>query len=256
MTALSPIPSPLPMERMPVSSMVHPSRPHAPAPDAGERGAADRLSLHQLRHLTANTLQRILNEVAQLNELRSTAEGRRLCEDIERRILLSAALADALFGMTREPGPLPARLRGLGEVVIGLLGDPDQMLGLEVAVEGQCPRVLEGVVLRVAHELLGNAVKHGMYMRLVGRIRMSLASGPRGTRLVVADDGWGSCQRPGRGQGLGLVRALIAPFGGTLDTLGGRDGGGFTAEVDLPPIMPGDDRGKDFAAGCPTREGA
>ncbi len=250
MTALSLISSPLPMERMPVSSMVSSADPHGPALDAGEGGAADRLSLRQLRHLTANALQQLLNEVAQQGELRSTRAGRRLCEDIERRILLSAALANALFGMTREPGPFPVRLRSLGETVIGLLGDPDQMLSLDVAVEGRCPAVLEEVVLRVAHELLGNAVKHGMYMRLVGRIRVSLASGPRGTRLVVADDGWGSCQRPGHGQGLGLVRALIAPFGGTLDARSGRDGG-FTAEVDLPPVTPGDDRRDDFAAGRP-----
>jgi two-component sensor histidine kinase len=212
--------------------------------------------LRQLRHLTANALQQILNEVAQRDELRSTAEGRRLCEDIERRVLLSAALADALFGMTREPGLLPARLRGLGETVIGLLGDPDQVLSLDVAVEGRCPALLEEVVLRVAHELLGNAVKHGMRMRLVGRMRVDLASGPRGIRLVVADDGWEGCHRPGHGQGLGLVRALIAPFGGTLDTLSGRDGGGFTAEVDLPLITPADNRSDDFATGRPTCEAA
>ena len=256
MTALSPVPSPLLMERMPVPSMASSADPHGPALDAGEGGAAGRLSLRQLRHLTANALQQLLNEVAQQGELRSTRAGRRLCEDIERRILLSAALANALFGMTRAPGPFPARLRGLGETVIGLLGDPDQVLSLDVVVEGQCPAVLEEVVLRVAHELLGNAVKHGMYMRLVGRIRVSVASGPHGTRLVVADDGWGNCHRPGHGQGLGLVRALIAPFGGTLDTRSGRDIGGFTAEVDLPLITPGDVRRDGFAAGHPTYEAA
>ncbi len=231
MTANS-IPLPLLKQRTPVPPMAA-AGPYAP--DTGEGETADRLSLRQLRHLTANALQQILNDVAQRDGLRSTAEGRRVCEDIERRILCSAALANALFGLTREPGLLPARLRDLGEVVIGLLGDPDQVLGLDVAVEGRCPPVLEEVVLRVAHELLGNAVKHGMYMRLVGRIRLGLASGPRGTKLVVADDGWGGCHRPGHGQGLGLVRALIARFGGTLDTWNGRDGG-FTAEVCLPPI--------------------
>lgn len=256
MTALSPIPSLFPTGPMPIPPMASSTAPHSPASDLGEGGAADRLSLRQFRHLTANALQRILHEVAQQDGLRSTAEGRRLCEDIERRVLLSAALADALFGMTREPGLLPVRLRRLGEAVIGLLGDPDQMLDLDVAVEGRCPAVLEEVVMRVAHELLGNAVKHGMHVRLVGRIRVDLASGPRGTRLVVADNGWGSCHRPGHGQGLGLIRALIAPFGGTLDTLSGRDGGGFTAEVDLPPITPADNRRNDFAAGRPTCKAA
>ena len=256
MTALSPIPSPPPAGRIPVPSTASTTGPHAPALDA-DGDAADRLSLRQLRHLTNNALQRILCELAQQDGLRRTQEGRLLYEGIERRILFSAALADALFGLTREPGLLPLRLRGLGEAVIGLLGDPDQLLSLDVAVEGRCPPALEEVVLRVAHELLGNAVKHGMHARLVGRIAVTLASGPRGTRLVVADDGWGWGCEPGRGerqgQGLDLVRALIAPLGGTLVTLSGRRGGGFTAEVDLPPIASADHRREVFTPGRPAR---
>jgi len=41
--------------------------------------------------------------------------GRLLCETIERQVVLAAAIADALFGLTRPPGPLPERLRSRGE---------------------------------------------------------------------------------------------------------------------------------------------
>ena len=49
---------------------------------------------------------------------------------------------------------------------------------------------------------------------------------------MVADDGWEFCHRPGGGDGLAIVRALIAPFGGVLDI---KSGDGATAEVLLPP---------------------
>lgn len=122
------------------------------------------------------------------------------------------------------------------DVLPDLLADPDQAVRVEVACAGACPASLHDVVLRVAQELVGNAVKHGFYARLAGRIRLDLVSSPRETRLVAADDGWGLCRKPGDGQGLCLVRALIAPFGGTLAL---RAGNGVTAEVILRPAAPG-----------------
>ena len=53
---------------------------------------------------------------------------------------------------------------------------------------------------------------------------------------MVADDGWGFCHRLGSGDGLAIMRALIAPFGGVLDI---KSGNGATAEVLLPPGGPG-----------------
>ena len=44
---------------------------------------------------------------------------------------------------------------------------------------------------RVAHELLGNAVKHGMRARLVGRIAARVVSDEGRVLLTVTDDGWG-----------------------------------------------------------------
>ena len=193
------------------------------------------LDLHQLRHHTENALQCISALVATAPGLNATAEGRRIAEEVERRIVLATQASNALFGMTRTPGSLEARVRSLTESVAELLADPDQVVRVEVSCTGACPEVLHDVVLRAVQELVGNAVKHGFYARLVGRVRVSLASGACGTKLVVTDDGWGLGRRPGHGQGISFVRALIAPFGGTL-TLRSKDG--VAAEVVLPSATP------------------
>ena len=134
-------------------------------------------------------------------------------------------------GPALRGGPLEQRLRLLCETLAELLADPDQIVQIEVACSGACPPALHGAVLRAALELVGNAVRHGFYQRLVGRLRVELASGAHGTRLIVADDGWGLGCRPGKGQGLPLLRAAVAPLGGTLAL---RGGDGVTAEVFLP----------------------
>lgn len=231
MTALNLISSAMPVRRV----CTRPEALSCPSGRAldgdGGEGATDRTAFRQLRHLTNNALQRILCQVAQHGELRRIPESRRLCADIERRILLSAAIADALFGMTREPGLLPCRLGSLGEAVLGLLGDPDQLLSLAVSVEGRCPAALEDTVLRVAHELVGNAVKHGMRARLVGRVAVRLASDERRTVLTVTDDGWGCGDEPRRGEGLRLAQLLADGHGGSV-RLQRRDGA-TVATLDL-----------------------
>ena len=88
------------------------------------------------------------------------------------------------------------RLRSLGEALAGLYADPDQVIRVEVACTGSCQATLHDVILRSAHELVGNAVKHGFYARLVGSVRLELVSGPRGVQLVVSDNGWGLGHSP------------------------------------------------------------
>lgn len=203
------------------------------APDAwSDPAVQDPAAFDQLRHQTKNALQRVLCEIVGHAGLQRTPEGRRLCAEVERRILLTATLSDALFGLTREPGPLLARLRSLGETVVDLLGDPDQVIRLDVAAESRCPAALGDAIVRAAHEFLGNAVKHGMHARLVGRIAVNVRDEGRRTTLVVTDDGWGCGEPPARGQGLRIVQALADQHGGTATLR--RDGGLTVATLSLP----------------------
>lgn len=194
--------------------------------------AGDELALRLLRHHTKNTLQRILSEVVLIDGSRLSLESGRLLRDLERRIMLSAAISDALFGMTGAPRPMEDRLRSLCNGTIELLGDPDQIVRLDLAVGGECPARLRETVLRAANEMLGNAIRHGLHERMLGRIIVRLVTGTRETRLTVEDDGWGFCSAREEGEGLGLTQALAEQHGGSSSIR--RIGDGTRAEMILP----------------------
>ena len=62
------------------------------------------LDMRQLRHHTKNALARILAQVS--SQLSNSSASRRVANDVERRVLLTASISDALFGLTRTPGPI------------------------------------------------------------------------------------------------------------------------------------------------------
>lgn len=194
------------------------------------------LPLRLLRHHTKNALQRILSEVVMVDDTRLSGEGGRLLRDIGRRIMLSATVSDALFGMTGAPRPMEERMRSLGKATIELLGNPDQIIRLELSIEGDCPEHLRETVLRGASEMIGNAVKHGMTDRMLGRIRVRLDSGSRMTTLHVEDDGWGFVTIQDSGEGLGLTQALAEQHGGRSSVR--RTGDWTRAEMMLPHRLP------------------
>jgi two-component sensor histidine kinase len=192
------------------------------------------VSLRQLRHQTKNALQRLLIEVASCDALQRDAAGRTLAADLQRRIGLSAALSDALFGLTQPPGPLWWRLDGLCKAVLGLLGDADQFIALDVSVDAECPDALAEPIIRIAHELVGNAVKHGMRLRMIGRIDVRVHAAATRVLLTVSDDGWGCCEDAGRGDGLQIAHILAHEHGGRLRLV--RERGRTVAEVALPRV--------------------
>ncbi len=193
------------------------------------------LAMQQLRHHTKNALQRVVAQVAACPGLQRDPAGRALANELERRIHLSASLSDALFGFTQAPGPLDVRLRALGEAVISLMADGDQMIDLIVGVDGVCPAAYHDTLVRVAHELVGNAVKHGMHLRLVGRIEIVVEAGHHGVTLSVIDDGWGPCVNAGRGDGLRIARLLGEQLGGILKL--DRENCQTVATLALPPAV-------------------
>jgi two-component sensor histidine kinase len=184
------------------------------------RGApGNECDFRQLRHHTKNVLQQILLQIEHAHDLKVTARGSQLLADLQRRILLSAQISDALFGITRSPAPMAERLRVLSDTTIRMLADEAQAIRLDVTVDGDCPEALRQLVLRVAHEFVGNAVKHGMHVRLAGSICVRLVTGTDGcTALVVTDDGWGWGFQgsPEAGEGLKIASDLAASAGGTI----------------------------------------
>ena len=98
-----------------------------------------------------------------------------------------------------------------------MFADGTQMIRLDVTVAGECPQALQQVVLRVAHEFVGNAIKHGMRTRVIGSIAVRLATGIDGrTALTVTDDGWGPETSQHMGEGLRIAGDLAASAGGTI----------------------------------------
>ncbi|MGE0224876.1 MAG: ATP-binding protein [Acetobacteraceae bacterium] len=187
------------------------------APHSSRIGTDEDIDLRQLRHHTKNALQRIIGLVAQAPGLADTPEGAQIARQLERRIQLSAAISDALFGLTRAPEAMTDRLRSLCGYLVELLSDPAQIVQVGVSIRGECPVHLRETVLRVAHELVGNAVKHGMRRQRRGRIAVRLHTEPGVyTRLTVIDDGHGFHGRPKEGEGLTLARLLAEENGGSV----------------------------------------
>ncbi len=174
----------------------------------------------QLRHHTKNVLQQVLLQIEHAHDLKVTVRGRQLLADLQRRILLSAQISNSLFGLTRSLGSMSERLRVLSDSTIQMFADGTQVIRLNVTVAGDCPEPLQQLVLRVAHEFVGNAVKHGMRARVIGTITVRLVTGVDGcTELVVTDNGWGLYGSPDAGDGLKIAGDLAASAGGTISLL-------------------------------------
>jgi two-component sensor histidine kinase len=199
--------------------------------DRGEDKPEQEIDLRQLRHHTKNTLQRIIGLIAQAPGLRDTPEGEKIARELEYRISLSANISNALFGLTEAPGSMADRLRKLAGAVVDMMRDADQVIRVGVSVRGCCPAGLREAVIRSAHELIGNAVKHGMKGRPSGRIAIRLISDDTFTTLSVLDNGWGFTGTPRSGEGLSLAGGFATRHGGSLE-LDGADG--TVATLELP----------------------
>jgi two-component sensor histidine kinase len=215
---------------------VSPDRRHAfdGTMDRG-RDAADspglEIDLRQLRHHTKNTLQRILGLIAEAPGLYDTPQGEKFAQELAYRIGLSATISNALFGFTDAPGSMGERLRQLSGAVVDMMRTAEQVIRVGVSVRGCCPLELREAVVRSAHELVSNAVKHGMKGRNSGRIAVRLVTDEDCTTLTVVDNGWGFTGTPGSGEGMALARGFAARHGGSLK-LEGDDG--TVATLELP----------------------
>jgi len=192
---------------------------------------AQDIDLRQLRHHTRNTLQRMIGLIGEVPGLHDTPEGERIARELAHRICLSATISNALFGLTDVPASMAKRLRQLAGAMVDMMRAADQTLSIGVSVRGSCPEHLREAVMRTAHELIGNAVKHGMRARPSGRISVRLVSQKVGTTLSIVDDGWGFTGRTREGEGLALARTFAVRHGGSLRL---NDAAGTAATLELP----------------------
>jgi two-component sensor histidine kinase len=135
---------------------------------------------------------------------------------LERRICLSARGSDALFGFTEQPAPLPERLTSLAQATVALLSGSEQAISIDVQAAGSCEPGLASIVVQIAYEMLCNAVKHGMHMRLGGHIGVRLLVQASGRVILqVRDDGWAPEAEPFE-EVLSIMQALAAAHGGRV----------------------------------------
>ena len=201
---------------------------------AGERVAAEGdAAFRQLRHQTKNALQRILCVVHGNAALGETADGRALIEELHRRIRLTVAISDALFGLTASPAALAVRLRRLAGDMLRQRAEPGQRVALDVRVEGgDGPGWLDDMVLRVAHEMLDGARMQGLRGRLHGAVTVTLTVLADRTWLTVSDDGAARRVRDDDDGGVSLMRELVRAQGGRVWLV--REAGLTLATLELP----------------------
>ena len=116
------------------------------------------------------------------------------------------------------------------------MADPVQTIQTSVTIAGRCPASLTATVLQITHEMVTNAVKHGLHMRLTGQIEVALeiarpASGLGGLTLAVRDNGWGP-DKPGFGEGLDVLELMAEGHGGGVELV--RDLGWTVSRLHIP----------------------
>lgn len=192
----------------------------SPPPGAGGSGRAGpgRADAHEatdpFRHFAEATLRRLLRRVSSRPARGADLAGRERGADLEACLCSTAAISGALFGPSRTPDPLHRHLVALCDGLASLPCDATRVIRTDVAVEGRCPAALDDTVVRVAYELVGNAVEHGMRGRTVGRVDVLVHTEAGRTTLTVADDGRGCGDAPASGGGLTLAASLAARAGG------------------------------------------
>lgn len=188
-------------------------------PDDQADVPAEAIELRQLRHHSKNALQRIIGLIVDAPALSRTVAGRRAADEIVRQVELSADISDALFGFTSTLGSLSQRLQSLTDSSIAFYGDGLQSIEAEVAVCVPEPSLRRATLLvRIAHELIVNALKHGMYKRFLGKLLIRVITRPGGgVILSVSNDGWPMMEQDRPGEGLELVRELVCSEGGSME---------------------------------------
>ncbi len=83
-----------------------------------------------------------------------------------------------------------SRLQAACAAVLAGTADLEQQINLRCTVTGAVRAAAQDLLVRVAVEMVENAVEIGMHMRLLGSIAVTVSERRGGIGLEVADDGW------------------------------------------------------------------
>lgn len=170
-------------------------------------------SLHVRDEVARNTLKDALDRIHSMGLVHQTLYERNLAANVD--------LA-SYFGR-------------LAEALAGSYGGGKGGAGVTVEVEVSGSLELERAVPlgMLTNEALSNALKHAFTEGRHGMVRVALHCRGGTWRLTIEDDGCGIASEPGRGIGLGLIRALARQLGGTV-TITPGEGGGTRVAVEFP----------------------
>ena len=150
--------------------------------------------------------------------------GRQALTEMRRMLGVMRTGEEAPAALTPQPG-----LQHLDRLVAQV---EEAGLPVTLRIEGEQPELSPGVELsafRIVQEGLTNALKHAPNSRAEVIVRFDEDA----VHLEITDDGNGTSEEDGLGQGLVGMRERVALYGGTLEA-GPKDGGGFVLRADLP----------------------
>ena len=227
------------------------ARSRQPDGDMFRSDGADGETLYQLRHQTKNLLQAITLTLADTHA-ETPNEIRSILQDLIRRVHVTAAMSDILFGATRPRSSFETVLRSLCEGVVLAFGRPECRVLVEPGEVDRCPERLQRVILRAAHEMVGNAVKHGWpdRQRRGGEadgdylIRVRLRRSPDAVSLIVHDSGTGFAigTEMRSGGGSRILDRLVRDVGGRVSR---RNAHGAVVRLVVPLPARQDSRSSD-----------
>ena len=179
----------------------------------------------EIHHRVKNNLQTVASLLRLQARSADAIDPREALEHSVNRILAIAAVHELLTERREgdvDLADLFGRLRAM--LVQGVGGGKEVVASLEPVT---LPGARATALALVFAELLQNALEHGG-----DHIEVTLARGPAGLVLAIADDGAGIADEAPEGTGLSIVQALVRDeLRGTLEL---KSGDGTRAEVVFP----------------------
>jgi PAS domain S-box-containing protein len=212
------------------------------------------LSLHEMQHRIANSLQIIASILLVTSRAGCSEEARQHLLDAHRRIMSVASLQRQLLasdpGSAVELGPYLTRL---GETLAASLIGERQTISLNVAVKGGTAPFGDAINIGlVVTELVINALKHAFPADRSGMIDVAYDGTTPNWRLDVSDNGIGKPDgrvKANQGLGTSIMEALARQLDVRLNVL--TNSLGTTASlVHTSPVRPSSTLAQTNSAGA------